>query len=81
MKTETAFDPVSQHTIMFDMPISALYRQRVYYFESRENRDAFESDPEKYLAGSPTAGQPIGPQNAVTVTSRRKRGMAKGVRR
>lgn len=74
MKTQTAFDPVSQHTIMFSTPISTLYRERAYYFESRENRDAFESDPEKYLAGSPTVGQPIGSKSASADWPRRRRG-------
>lgn len=77
MKSQTAFDPVSQHTIMFGTPISALYRERVYYFENCENRDAFECDPEKYLAGSPGAGQSIGSQSAAAVTDRRKRGAVK----
>lgn len=54
------FDPVSQHGFAAGMtPISTVYGGRAYYFENRENRDAFESDPEKYLTGAPATGQPV----------------------
>ena len=56
----TSFDPVSQRAVTAGgTVISSLYRGRAFYFESRENRDLFESDPDKYLADSPSAGQPI----------------------
>lgn len=53
------FDPVSQHPLPAGAAISSVYQGRAYYFESRENRDAFESDPEKYLAASPKVGQAL----------------------
>lgn len=60
-----AFDPVSRHPLPVGAAISSMYRGRAYYFESRENRDAFENDPEKYLAASPAAaGQAIGSETA-----------------
>lgn len=60
METQAAFDPVSRRAVTVgSAPISMVYQGRAYYFESRENRDAFEADPKKYLAESP-AGQPIG---------------------
>lgn len=37
-----------------------MYHGRAYYFESHENRDAFEGDAKKYLAASPVVGQAIG---------------------
>lgn len=55
------FDPVSGRAFAAgNVPLSSIYRGRAYYFESRENRDTFESDPEKYIAASPIAGQAIG---------------------
>ena len=56
----TAFDPVNGHPLAAAGAISTVYQGRAYYFESRENRDTFESDPKKYLAGSPAGGQIIG---------------------
>lgn len=54
------FDPVSRHGFAAGMtPISTVYGGRAYYFENRENRDAFESDPEKYLTAASAAGQPV----------------------
>lgn len=55
----TMFDPVSKHSVVGGAPISSIYRDRAYYFENRENRDAFEAAPEKYLAGVASAGQEI----------------------
>jgi YHS domain-containing protein len=53
----TLFDPVSRRAFPAgDMPFSTVYRGRAYYFESRENRDAFEADPEKHLGASSAAG-------------------------
>lgn len=61
----TAFDPVSRHAVTpGGTTLSAAYHGRAYYFESRENRDAFEGNPEKYLAGASAAGQAIGAENA-----------------
>jgi YHS domain-containing protein len=55
------FDPVSQRTLPSATAIASVHQGRIYYFEDRANRDAFESEPEKYLAGSHQAiGQPVG---------------------
>lgn len=55
------FDPVSGHGFVAGgAPISTVYHGRAYYFENRENRDSFETDPEKYMAGSSGVGAPIG---------------------
>ena len=76
METQTAaFDPVSLHTaILGGTPISAIYRGRAYYFERRENRDAFEANPDRYLAGLPLAGCPIGAQEIPTDRPRHRGG-------
>jgi YHS domain-containing protein len=75
METESAFDPVSRRAVALGgKPISAVYQGRAYYFENRENRDAFENDPEKYLADSPVGGQPVASERAETDRPRRRRG-------
>lgn len=75
METQTAFDPVSRRAVpLGGTPISAVYQGRAYYFESRENRDTFESSPDKYLGGSPVGGQPIGADRAPADRPRRRRG-------
>lgn len=59
-KAGTIVDPVSGRPLS-GTAISCVYQGRAYYFESKDNRDAFETDPPKYLAASPMAGQAIGP--------------------
>jgi YHS domain-containing protein len=55
------FDPVSQRMLPAATAIASVHQGRIYYFEDRANRDAFETEPEKYLAGSHQAiGQPVG---------------------
>lgn len=67
METQTTFDPVSRRAVnLSGTPVSAVYQGRAYYFESRENRDTFETNPDKYLGGSPVAGGLIGAQAAQT---------------
>lgn len=71
----TLFDPVSGHAFAAsNAPISTIYRGRAYYFESRENRDAFEKEPEKYLAAAPMAGHSIGSERGDDQPRRRRSG-------
>jgi YHS domain-containing protein len=73
--SNTAFDPVSRRAVTTGgSAISAVYHDRAYYFENREDRDAFEAEPEKYIAGSPAAGQPIGSEDAYRERPRRRGG-------
>ncbi len=53
-------DPVSQRMLPAATAIATVHQGRIYYFEDRANRDAFETEPEKYLAGSRAIGQPVG---------------------
>lgn len=69
-----AFDPVNRHALPAGAAISAVHQGRAYYFESRENRDAFESAPEKYLAGSLAVGHAIGSEGASTDRPRQRHG-------
>ena len=56
----TTFDPVSRRSVTASgTALSSVYRGRAFYFENRENRDLFETDPEKYLEGAAGAGQPL----------------------
>ena len=69
------FDPVSGHTFVpAATPLSAVYRGRAYYFETRENRDAFEANSEQYAAAAPGAGQAIGAEDAYHERPRRRGG-------
>jgi len=68
----TVFDPVSRRAVAAG-GVSTVYHARAYYFENRENRDAFEADAEKYLAGAPPAGQAIG-ADSENARPRRRRG-------
>jgi len=71
---ENALDPVSKRELPANATISSVYHDRAYYFESRENRNVFESDPEKYLAGSPAAGEMLGSSGASTKQSQHRHG-------
>ena len=58
------FDPVSRRMLPAATAIASVHRGRVYYFEDRANRNAFEAEPEKYL----TATQAIGPETGPSAT-------------
>ncbi len=71
----TVFDPVSRRMIApGGSSISAVYHGRAYYFETKEDRDAFEADPEKYIAAAPGAGQVIGSEDSNRERPRRRGG-------
>lgn len=74
-RVSATFDPVSGHTLVGGgTQISTIYHGRAFYFESRENRDAFEATPEKYLANSQMAGTPIGNDGYAQPRHRRRGG-------
>ena len=58
--TSDLFDPVSQRMLPAATAIASVHRGRIYYFEDRANRDAFETGPEKYLNRSQPIGQKVG---------------------
>lgn len=60
-------DPVSGNPLSAAGAISSVYQGHAYYFESRENRDTFESDPRKYLAKTPAVGQAARSERVSTV--------------
>jgi len=54
-----AIDPVSRRQVSTEAaPVSSAYGGLLYWFESRANRDAFEREPDKYLADGTVSGQP-----------------------
>jgi YHS domain-containing protein len=55
--TSDLFDPVSGRTLPAATAIASVHHGRIYYFEDRANRDAFETEPEKYLTGSQLISQ------------------------
>lgn len=73
--SDIAVDPVSRRAVATaGAAISAVYHGRAYYFESREDRDAFEKEPEKYLATLPASGQALGSEGNYEDRPRRRRG-------
>ncbi|HEY4721004.1 MAG TPA: hypothetical protein VII92_04105, partial [Anaerolineae bacterium] len=55
-------DPVSRRIVPAGTAIASVYQDRIYHFEDRTNRDAFEAAPEKYLTGEQALiGQEITP--------------------
>jgi YHS domain-containing protein len=75
MEAQTAFDPVSRHAVALGgTPISTVYQGRAYYFESRDNRDAFESNPDRYITGGAAGGQVIGSGSPTADQPRRRHG-------
>ena len=53
---EPPIDPVSKRPVDPKSAVTTLYQGSAYYFESRENRDRFESSPGTY-AGATKEGQ------------------------
>jgi YHS domain-containing protein len=43
-------DPVNGEFVNPETAVNSMYQGRVYYFASRENRDAFEGEPSKYAS-------------------------------
>lgn len=54
---ETDIDPVCRMSVRTDSARSSVYRGTVYYFCSTEHRDAFETEPERYV-GPQTGAAP-----------------------
>ena len=75
-RTDTVklFDPVSQHMLPAETGIASAHEGHIYYFEDRANRDAFETEPEKYLADAPVIGQKIAPAATQTKQAHRRHG-------
>ncbi|MBI2737108.1 MAG: YHS domain-containing protein [Rhodospirillales bacterium] len=65
----TVRDPVTLGVLLDSAVASAVYQGRTYYFESRENRDAFESDPTKYVSETPAIDQAVGQESVSIVRS------------
>lgn len=49
-------DPVSGEALSRATALTSVYRGRIYYFSSREHRDKFEAQPDKFAATQ--AGDP-----------------------
>lgn len=43
-------DPISGKIVDLETALNSMYQGRVYYFASRENRDAFEASPAQYAS-------------------------------
>jgi len=51
----TTRDPVSSEALDSAAALTSVYRGRIYRFASRQNRDRFEAEPERYAAGAASA--------------------------
>ncbi|MDT7903040.1 MAG: YHS domain-containing protein [Caldivirga sp.] len=49
----THIDPVCGMEVGEDTAFKTLYKGKVYYFCSRQCKEAFDKDPERYLKGGP----------------------------
>jgi len=49
----THIDPVCGMEVGEDTAFKTLYKGKVYYFCSRQCKETFDKDPEKYLKGGP----------------------------
>lgn len=49
----STIDPVSGQAVAAASALTSVYRGRTYYFASRENRDRFEAQPERYARAEP----------------------------
>jgi YHS domain-containing protein len=54
---EKARDPVSGREVLTGNALTAVYRGRVFYFESPENRERFEGAPAQYAPQASQAQQ------------------------
>lgn len=72
--TDKLFDPVSQTILPAATAIVSVHQSRIYYFETRANRDTFEADPEKVLAGSQVVGRQIGSSGQPSHQSQQRHG-------
>jgi YHS domain-containing protein len=69
------FDPVSGRRFAAgSAPISSVYRGRAYFFESRENREAFEREPEGYVAGAAGSAEELPSEGDDRERPRRRHG-------
>jgi len=58
---EAAVDPVGGEAVRTTQALTSLYRGKIYYFASKENRDRFEAAPQEYAqkaAGHPAPSAP-----------------------
>jgi len=70
----TVIDPVSKQPVPANATVSCLYHGRAYYFESRKNRDVFESAPGRYLVAPPPADQHVAQSNSTPQHSHHRHG-------
>lgn len=48
VESASTTDPVSRRPVNPTSAVATVYQGRAYYFESRENRDRFETAPDQY---------------------------------
>jgi YHS domain-containing protein len=69
---EAAVDPVGGEAVRTAQALTSVYRGRIYYFASRENRDRFEAAPDEFAHKA--GGHPLRAAEATSHRTRRRRG-------
>ena len=69
---EEAVDPVGGETVRASQALTSVYRGRIYYFASRQNRDRFEAAPDEF--SQQAAGHPLRTADAISRRPRRRHG-------
>ena len=69
-QVEAAIDPVSGNPVRIEGALTSVFRGRVYYFQSQENRVLFEASPERY-AGS-ARGEALADEHAARTRPHRR---------
>lgn len=71
-RSEAAVDPVSGNAVRTEGALTSVFRERIYYFQSPENRAQFEAAPERYARAA--GGEAPGSEHAGGHKQRRRRG-------
>ncbi|MFZ5510276.1 MAG: YHS domain-containing protein [Pseudomonadota bacterium] len=71
-RTEAAIDPVSGNPVRIEGALTSVFRGRVYYFQSQENRVLFEASPERYAGAA--RGEALADEQAARSRPHRRRG-------
>ena len=71
-RAEAAIDPVSGTPVRIEGALTSVFRGRVYYFQSQENRVLFEASPERYAGAA--RGEALADEQAARSRPHRRRG-------
>ncbi len=67
-----AVDPIGGETVRTSQALTSVYRGRIHYFASRQNRHRFEAAPDEFAQQA--AGHPLRAADAMSRRTRRRHG-------